>query len=292
MNFSAITLLFTLLFSGSFSGCNKSRSGGADEKVLTELDMKNVSYGKDPVQKMDIYLPENRNIDSTKIILFIHGGSWSGGDKSEFNDAITALRKELPNFAMFNINYRLVRYGGVNRFPAQIEDIQSALSFIENQAGAFKISPEKIVLVGASAGAHLALLQSYKYNTDSKIKAVVDLFGPADLKDLFNNHPVPAASQPVLVGLLGATPVTNAAIYNEASPINYVTGTTVPTKIFHGGGDFVVPVQQSLALKAKLEANHVKVDMTTYSHEGHGWYGPNLVDTYAKTIKFIKENVY
>jgi len=290
MNFPAITLLFAVLFSGALSSCNKSES--AADKVLPQLDMKNISYGSDTAQKMDVYLPEGRNSDSTKMILFIHGGSWSGGDKSEFSDAIMAIRKQLPDFALFNMNYRLVQYGGVNRFPAQMDDIKSALSFIEDKADEYQINPEKIVLVGASAGAHLALLQAYKYNDDGNIKAIVDLFGPTDLKDLYNNHPIPAASQPVLVGLLGATPVTNPALYYEASPINYVTGTSVPTKIFHGGADFVVPVSQSIALKTKLEANDVKVDMTTYRGEGHGWYGTNLMDTYAKTISFIKENVY
>jgi acetyl esterase/lipase len=292
MNFSAITLLFGLLFSGTFTSCNKSQRTGTEENALPQSDMKNVSYGSDTAQKMDVYLPEGRNTDTTKIILFIHGGSWSGGDKSEFNEAIVAIRKRLPDLAMFNMNYRLLGYGGINRFPAQIDDIKSALSFIKDKATLFNINPEKIVLVGASAGAHLALLQAYKYNDDGRIKAVVDLFGPTDLKDLYNNHPVPAASQPVLVGLLGATPVTNAAAYREASPINYVTATSVPTKIFHGGADFVVPVSQSIALKAKLQANNVKVDMTTYSQEGHGWYGTNLLDTYTKTVSFIKENVY
>ena len=156
MNFSAIILLFATLFSGPFTSCNKSRSADAENKALTQSDMKNVSYGSDSAQKMDVYLPEGRNNDSTKIIVFIHGGSWSGGDKSEFNEAIVALRKQLPDFAMFNINYRLVRYGGVNRFPAQIDDIKAALNFIDNNASDYNINPEKIVLVGASAGAHLA----------------------------------------------------------------------------------------------------------------------------------------
>jgi acetyl esterase/lipase len=287
MNFSAVTILCGLFFSASFAACNKDQ----DTKEVVQTDIKNVSYGSDTAQRMDVYLPAGRSTDSTNVILFIHGGSWSGGDKSEFDEAILAIRNQLPGFAMFNMNYRLVR-PGANRFPTQMDDIKSALAFINSKSEDYKINTGKIVLVGASAGAHLALLQAYRYNTDGKIKAVIDLFGPTDLKDLYNNHPVPAASQAVLVGLLGATPVTNPGIYTEASPINYVTRTTIPTKIFHGSDDIVVPISQSNALKAKLEANNVKVDMTTYVREGHGWYGVSLLDTYAKTIKFIKENVY
>jgi acetyl esterase/lipase len=292
MNFSAITLLFALLFSGTITSCNKSQSAEEGDNALKQLDMKNVSYGSDTAQKMDVYLPQGRNTDSTKIIVFIHGGSWSGGDKSEFDDAIVAVRKQLADYAMFNINYRLLRAGGVNKFPTQIDDVKAALNFINSKSAEFKINPEKIVLIGASAGAHLALLQAYKNNSDKKIKAVVDLFGPADLKDLYNNHPIPAASQPVLTALLGATPTTNAALYTEASPINFVTAATVPTKIFQGDEDVVVPKAQSIALKEKLQANNVVVDLTIYPREGHGWYGANLLDTYAKTITFIKENVH
>jgi len=93
------------------------------------------------------------------------------------------------------------------------------------------------------------------------------------------------------MNLLGKTPANAASLYQQASPINFVSATSVPTLIFHGTDDIVVPVSQSTALKAKLLNNHVKVEMTTYALEGHGWYGKNLLDTYRKTVHFIKENV-
>ena len=252
--------------------------------------MKNISYGSDSTQKMDIYLPANRSADKTKTIIFIHGGSWSGGDKYEFTDAIQNLSSALPDYAMFSINYRLAYYGK-NKFPAQMEDIESAINYIAEKSDDYEINADKICLVGASAGAHLALLYAYKNNNDDKIKAVVDLFGPADLTDLYHNHPVPSASQPVLVNLLGSTPNNKPELYREASPVNYITANTVPTKIFHGAGDYVVPVAQSNKLKAKLQQNNVKVELTVYPAEGHGWYGASLYDTYKKTADFIKENV-
>ena len=289
MNISAFSFLLSVLFSSTLSSCNKSEKA-EEEKALTQLNMINVAYGSDSAQKMDVYLPANRNTTDTKIALFIHGGSWSGGDKMDFNEAINVLKQKLPDYAMININYRLAYYGR-NRFPAQIDDIQSALDFIKNNADKYQVNTDKIVLIGASAGAHLALLHAYKYNEDNRVKAVVDLFGPTDLTDLYHRHPVPAASQPVLVNLLGSTPATNAGLYKAASPINFITTSTVPTKIFHGAGDYVVPINQSNALKAKLQANNVKVDMTVYPTEGHGWYGNNLADTYTKTVQFLKDNV-
>ncbi len=287
MNFTAFSLLIGMFFSATFTSCQKGEKG---EETLPQLDRKNISYGSDTAQNMDIYLPAGRDTSNTKVILFIHGGSWSGGDKNEFNDAIAAIRNGLPDFAIFNINYRL-SYKGLNRFPAQIEDLQSAINFIGTKANEYKVNVNKFGLIGVSAGAHLALLEAYNNNTNQKIKAVVDLFGPADLTALYNNHPIPDQARPVLVNFLGATPSTNPDLYLQASPVNFVNAQTVPTKIFHGSDDIVVPLAQSNALKAKLQQNNVKVEMTVYSAEGHGWYGNNLLDTYQKTIEFIKENV-
>lgn len=257
---------------------------------LPQKDMKNVAYGTDAAQMMDIYLPAGRDVINTKVLFFIHGGSWNSGDKSDFDTAIASVRTSLQDYAIVNLNYRLANNGS-NFFPVQLNDVQSAVDFITANAVSYNINASKLVMVGASAGAHLALLESYKNNSSGKIKAVVDLFGPTDLVDLYNNHPIPAASQPVLVNFLGATPITNLTLYQQASPINFVTVQSPPTLIFHGGADYVVPISQSTALKAKLAAANVKVDMVTYPTEGHGWFDANLLDTYAKTIAFIQQNV-
>lgn len=288
MNFTVFSLSLIIFLSAGGTGCQKTENSQTN---LAQLDMTNVSYGSDSANNIDVYLPAGRDTANTKVLLFIHGGSWSGGNKSEFANAIPALRPKLQDFAIFNMDYRLA-HNDSTRFPAQITDLQAALNFIQSKAGEYKINANKIGLVGASAGAHLALLEAYKNNANGKIKAVVDLFGPADLTDLYNNHPIPAQARPVIVNFLGATPATNPNIYLQASPVNFVNAQSVPTKIFHGTDDIVVPLAQSTALKAKLEANKVKVDMTIYSGEGHGWQGNNLLDTYQKTIDFIKENVF
>lgn len=288
MNLIKLNFLTALFFLLIFSSCQKSKSG---DEVLMQKDISNVFYGSDSAQKIDVYLPAGRDTANTKVILFIHGGSWSGGDKNEFDAAIVAIRTQLSGYALFNMNYRLAQ-SDATRFPAQLDDVQSAINFIKGKANEYKINVNKIGLVGASAGAHLALLEAYKNNADKKIKAVVDLFGPADLTDLYKNHPIPEQARPVLVNFLGTTPALNPDTYIQASPINFINSETVPTKIFHGTYDIVVPIAQSNALKAKLEANSVKVEMTVYEGEGHGWTGNNLLDTYQKTIDFIKGNVY
>jgi len=290
MSLSAFTFLIGLFFSATILGCHKGNSAEVSkDTTMVETNIKNVSYGTDTAQKLDIYLPAGRTAANTKIVMFIHGGSWVGGDKMEFDDAINAMRSQLADYALFNVNYR--HASDRNRFPSQVGDINSAIDFIQSNSVEFGVNANKICLVGASAGAHLALLEAYKNNHDGRIKAVVDLFGPSDLKDLYNNHPIPQEARYVLLNLMGKTPMNAPELYEQASPINFVNHETVPTLIFHGSNDIVVPIAQSQALKAKLLANNVKVEMTTYALEGHGWYGKNLADTYSKTINFIKENV-
>src|SRR5436190_20202373 len=78
-----------------------------EDAVLAAQNQANVAYGTDAAQKMDIYLPAGRSGSSTKVIILIHGGGWSTGDKADFNSYVDTLKRRLPGYAIFNINYRL-----------------------------------------------------------------------------------------------------------------------------------------------------------------------------------------
>ncbi len=281
LSFAAVLLLAT--------SCKKTSDTGIDPNAALEL--KNVAYGTVAAQMMDVYLPANRTSTTTNTIIFIHGGSWSGGDKADFDTAILYLKTQLTSYAIFNINYRLAN-GSSILFPQQMQDIDLAISFINSKSVDYRINPNKIALVGASAGSHLALSKGYKSNTDGKIKAVVDLFGPNDLTWMYNNHPIPTITQPILVNLLGSTPTISATTYAQASPINFVTTSAPPTLIFHGTADPVVPIGESDRLKAKLQTTGVSYQYIIYLGEGHGFTNPiNIADMYAKSIQFIKVNM-
>ena len=274
--------LFLILSLGS---CSKNVT--ADTTDAQKIS--NVSYGADARQNMDIYLPADRNSSTTPLAILIHGGGWSGGDKQDFGLFIMELQKRLPGYAIANINYRLASNNN-NLFPTQENDIKAAVEFLLNKSGEYKIS-KQLVLIGASAGAHLALLHSYKHNTNnSNIKAVVSLFGPTELVSLYNNAPNP--NIPVLLtGVTGGTPASKATIYQQSSPYNFVTAQSSPTLLFHGGNDPLVPVSQSTQLKDKLAANGVVNQYIFYPSEGHGWTGPNLTDTFNKIEVFLKQQI-
>lgn len=276
------SLLFISLF---FVACQKESTPA--EQPVAEQNITDASYGTDAAQRMDIYLPAGRTTTATKAIIIVHGGAWISGDKSEMNDFIPVVKKELPNYAIFNINYRLGALPTTNPFPTQENDVKAAVDFIINKSSEYKFNTGKVVLLGASAGAHLALLQAYKQTTP-KVKAVVSLFGPTDIPALYAFYPVGSINLIALQLLLGGTPTTNAALYQSSSPINFATAQSPPTLILHGTADDIVPIAQSTALKTKLETAGASVKMVTYQNAGHGdWDDATFSKAYAEIVSFL-----
>src|SRR6187401_687690 len=275
-------LLLLILFSLVSSSCKKDDSPEQDMSVT----MLNVSYGTNSQQNMDVYLPATRSTTDTKVMIMIHGGAWNSGDKADFNEYVDSLKKREPTYAIFNINYRLANVSDL--FPAQELDIKAAVEFIYNKRQEYKIS-DKFVLVGASAGAHLALLQGYKYSTPVKPKAIIDFFGPTDLVDMYNNPPN-ALVQPLLVAVTGVTPTANT-LYTQSSPINFISSQSPPTMILHGGTDIVVAPSQSVLLDTRLQTAGVIHQYFFYPTEGHGWVGANLSNSFNKIQAFLAANV-
>lgn len=261
---------------------NSTNTGVDSSKPDTKL---NVSYGSHALQKMDIYLPAGRSTASTKAIILLHGGSWNSGSKSEFNPYIDTFKKRLPDYAIFNLDYRVASGGTL--FPVPENDVKAAMEFIAGKAGEYGFNKDKVAILGFSAGAHLALLQGYKYIQPVRVKAVVDFFGPTDLTKMYNEpwHPLVTS---LLQSVTGTTPSANAQLYQQSSPAHFVNAQTPPTLILHGTNDIIVDISQSQFLKQKLEAAGVPHEMVVYPNESHGWGGSTLSDSFSRIEAFLK----
>ena len=249
--------MMLLIFTAS---CKK---GDDSVEALKSEDFANVSYSTHTRNTMDVYLPEKRD-RNTPVILLVHGGSWYEGDKSAFTDLAKYWRDK--GYAAATMNYRYTHTAENNINPAQVNDIGKAIDFIASKSTDWQVSGDKFALQGASAGAHLSLLYIYNYDSGNKVKTVISMAGPTDLTKI---QGAGVAQAQVAEWLIGSTFQANPTAYALASPITYVTAKSKPTLIFHGKLDVVVPYQQSLDLKNKLDQFNISSKLVTYEDTGH-----------------------
>ena len=252
------------------------------------IELKDVKYGDAPGAEnlLDAFVPRNHT-DSTKVIVYMHGGSWSRGDKSEFPKSLLEELVEKRGYAVVSINYRLVK-DGQNLFPAQIEDVKKALQFLTDKSKKYQYNGREFALMGGSAGAHLAMLYAYGYDTKKQVKTVVDLWGPTDLTDKMVRADGSDADNTVIKFLGVKDPL--AQIAKDASPAYHLTKETgVPTILFHGGEDPLVHVSQAENLYKKLVSLEVPAQFERYPHDKHGMGPASAVDVFSKMILWLEK---
>ena len=298
--------LFTpLLFVVIFSACKKSDTPFVPvvpaPPVVTATNPSSaqtflsVRYGSVNAQNMDVYLPAGRSTATTKVLIMIHGGSWTAGDKADLTPFVDTFKTRFPDYAIFNINYRLCNFVSLY-FPTQEMDVKAAVEYINKYAPQYFIS-NKFVLMGASAGAHLAMLQAYKYHSPVNVKAVVDFFGPTDMKDMYDNPPssLPPASIALLVGgNLSATPSVKPMAYLQSSPLYYANTQSCPTIIIQGGTDPLVNhLRQSEAMRDKLTLNSIPNEYVYFPSGDHGmnWTPSDWNHSFNRAQLFLTTHV-
>jgi len=231
----------------------------------------NVSYGKDPLQKYDIYLPENRSSEKTKVIVFIHGGGWTNGDKDNTDKMVLFLRKQHPNHAIVSTNYRLANPNSPIKpaFPNQFLDIGFVIDHIESQKEVYQILPE-FGLIGSSAGSHLALMYDYVYDTGNRVKMVCSIVGPTDLTDSrYEDNPKFNLYSKTLIDYNKYPKNTNHL--EAVSPLFQVSPTSSPTILFYGKQDDIVPLSNGKKLSNALTSASVNNKFIVFDG-GHGDY--------------------
>lgn len=226
---------------------------------------RNVAYGPDATfQSMDVFLPEKRNVNTTPVIVVIHGGAWWYGDKEGMNKLDFDTFFTANGCAVVNMNYRMV---GSCKYPAELDDIGLVMKYVKGKAAEWKINADKVCMLGMSSGAHLGMLYAYTRNADKRIKAVVDFFGPADLTDSTIACKTLGANVTNLLGPLDS----NRQRWHDASPV-FFTKNAVPTVIFQGTADTAVYFVQSQKLDDSLRANGIADTFYTWHGGVHGWY--------------------
>lgn len=253
-----------------------------DEDVI----LKDVSYGSHERQRMDVYLPAGRDRQTTKIVVFIHGGGWIGGSKDDFpidTSNLQVLKEQFPGSALIMLNYRLV-VGSENRFPTAEEDIVRAMNHVYGNLESYQLASDTY-MVGGSAGAHLSALYTLKNNAHGRIKGCIGISGAYNLASLYETGN--AEAKTVLVAFLGGTPEQQPQAYRQASPVNFVTPQAPKFLILHGKEDPLTPMGQANELMAALDAKGVTHTSLTYNG-GHGIPPEHLVEAFERIKLFLQ----
>lgn len=239
------------VYTGLESLINKTPSVPENVEEIKNIEYKNIN-GKS--LQMDIYQPKGMT-KPAPMLVFIHGGGWKGGNRADYLVYLTHFAS--LGYVTATVSYRFVKEAP---YPACVEDILDAVQFIFQNSDKYNYDPDRICLIGGSAGSHLAMLAAYGWKkkgaTDSlptvvskhKIKAVVEIYGPVDFTTEY------ARNHPLITGFLAHSYQEAPQLYVEASPINYLTKNTPPTLILHGTSDMLVPIDQAEMLKQKLDS--------------------------------------
>src|SRR5262245_53896241 len=219
-----------------------------------------IAYGADRRQQLDVYVPDAPSGESANttrpVVVFWYGGSWDSGDRSSYRFVGAALAEQ--GFVTVLPDYRI--YPGV-KFPLFLEDAANAVAWVQKHATEFGGDPHHIVLMGHSAGAHMAAFLALNREFLAKhggrpddIAGLVGLSGPYIL----------APNTTVLHTIFGK-PYTEA----DWQPARFVSSAAPPTFLAHGLNDTLVSVKQTEVLRDKLRAKHVRVEAELYPGVGH-----------------------
>jgi acetyl esterase/lipase len=219
--------------------------------------------------RVDMYY-NTTNPTPTPIVINIHGGGWNKGIKESQSGFGIFFEN---GFAVANMEYRLSQQATA---PAAVEDVRSLLCYLVDNAKKFNINTNQIVIMGGSAGGHLALMggllaentlfdSNCKMNKGIKVAAIIDKYGITDVYDwTYGLQKSKSAKQ-----WLG-NQWQNEPFIKSVSPLNYVSASSPPIFIVHGDADPIVPYQQSVDLYQKLKEKKVISQFITIKGGMHG----------------------
>ena len=228
----------------------------------------NIEYGMAGNQALllDANVPDGTG--PFPVVIAIHGGGWSRGDKSGTGDFAPALKALTANhFTWFSIDYRLAP---TNRWPDCFDDVQAAIRWVKAHAAEYKGDPNRIALLGYSAGGHLACLAATLAGPDTRIQAVVGLAPPTDLvADV--QHRGSMEKWPSMGNLLGCGSLDDETLklLHQMSPINHIQPGLPPFLLMQGDSDNSILPSLTRNFAARLKENGVPYELYFLKGPGH-----------------------
>jgi acetyl esterase/lipase len=278
----------TLFLSLCLSGCTRLSLAAVNAPTYLSgaTVMRDLFFGSQPSQKLDIYMPKARESKPHDVIVFLYGGRWQSGKKEEYRFVADALVNR--GYIVVIPDYR--KYPEV-KFPVFVEDSAAAIAWVTNNIVQYGGNSARIHVMGHSAGAHIGALvvADKKYlamhhmNADTTIKSFVGLAGPYDF--------IP--DEPDLKDMFG--PPEN---YKNMQASNFIDGHEPPMLLLHGVNDDLVKISNLKKLQKKIIGKNGRVQTKLYDGVDHmwiigafSWLGynkPNIVDDVDAFFKSVQ----
>jgi acetyl esterase/lipase len=281
----ALRLLLTLAASTIFAA--------PAEEIVFEAGIEFAKPGGESLQ-LNLARPKT---SSGKIpaILCIHGGGFRAG-KREGWDARCKLLAE-QGYVAATVTYRLAPK---HQFPAAVEDVKAGVRWLRANAEKYSIDPDRIGVIGDSAGGHLAQFLGVtggvaQFEGDggnpgvsSRVSCVVNYYGPSDLTKSYGKS-VDAAE--VLPLWLGGDATKEHRRHILASPLYWVTPSAAPTLLLQGTEDKYVNHEQAVWMAERLKAAEVEVEFVSLEGAGHGFKGADAEKAWKAALAFFEKHL-
>jgi acetyl esterase/lipase len=230
----------------------------------------------------DIWQPSSDIPRSGIGLIYLHGSAWHYSDK-DFGTRPFFSHLVAQGHVAMDVAYRLCPEVDLWEM---VGDVKRAVAWLKANAGQYGVDPDKIVLAGGSAGAHLALLAAYTalnplYTPDDLreidlfVKGVVSYYGPTDLEtffqDGFGRVNLPSETEKIQKNLLGGLFVNKPEVYHQASPVAHISPDCPATLIFQGSHDMGVPVESTRLFCQKLVDSGVPSLYVEFPQTDHGF---------------------
>ena len=234
---------------------------------------KNLAYGEAERNIMDIYVPESAyDNEYNGVILYIHGGSWTGGKKEDMEEKCERFAKK--GYITATMNYTLYADGLFGKVTAltMCDEIGKAINRIKAFSDEKELNITKLAVSGYSAGAHLSMLYGFSRGDDSAIELVftANQVGPSDFHaEVWGSTGLAS----MLSGIEITQDMTESEkeeVINLVSPTAYVTKDTVPSILAYGGTDMIVPSGNAERIKAAFENAGAVHSYILYPLSNHG----------------------
>lgn len=262
----------------------------------------NITYCKagDVELKLDLAKPDGDG--PFPAIVFIHGGGWSGGNRQAYSNQIKVAARR--GYVAITVSYRLTQPDesgkAKNPWPAQINDTKCAVRWLRANADKYHVDPNRIGVTGGSAGGHLSLMvgladESAKLEGDggyqdqsSRVQAVVNVFGPTEMKSEYRANDFVAK---LVKTLLGGTPDEVPDRYENASPVTYISSDDPPVLTLQGTKDPLVPDSQARLLDERMKAKGADHELMIFEGAGHGFQRDDALRAETATWAFFDKHL-